>query len=213
MLYITLCLLELTLYNLQQTARGTMAFQEKKSLVFITTVILIFGYFWLNVFSKHPAASVSAESLLQFWGSAFLRWMGIQITANIVAHIIFSIINTIITKEHGIPKCVTATIDVEGEHSHIIGVLRDGFPVYGNRGDNGITVKNADLDECSGHVGATPEFPEGLYHYHLTDDEAPYSIDCYKGNVDASTGDSEGGPGGPDAGDHLTFQKLLQNSR
>jgi YHYH protein len=77
--------------------------------------------------------------------------------------------------------------------------LHDGFLVYGNKGDNGVPVTNADLDECSGHVGATPEFPEGIYHYHLTDDEAPYSIDCYKGNVDASTGDTEGGegPGGP----------------
>jgi YHYH protein len=96
---------------------------------------------------------------------------------------------------HGIPKCITATIDVEGEHSHIIGVLRDGFPVYGNKGDNGVAVTNADLDECSGHVGATPEFPEGIYHYHLTDDEAPYSVDCYKGTVDASTGGTEGGGG------------------
>jgi hypothetical protein len=76
-----------------------MTFQEKKSLVYIATVIIIFGYFWFNVFSQHPEAGVSAEALLQFWGSAFLRWVGIQIAANIVAHIIFSIINTIITKE------------------------------------------------------------------------------------------------------------------
>ncbi len=76
-----------------------MTFQEKKSLVYITTAIVIFIYFWLKVFSQHPDADVSAEVLLRFWGSAFLRWMGTQIVANIVTHILFSIINNIVTKE------------------------------------------------------------------------------------------------------------------
>jgi hypothetical protein len=99
---------------------------------------------------------------------------------------------------HGIPKCITAKIDVAGEHSRVIGVLRDGFLVYGNNGDKGVPVTNADLDKCSGHEGPTPEFPNGIYHYHLTDDKAPYSIDCYKGTVDASTGGQQGpGGGGP----------------
>ena len=101
---------------------------------------------------------------------------------------------------HGIPTCVAATVDVAGEHSHILGVLRDGFPVYGDKGEKGVTLTNADLDECSGHVGATPEFPDGIYHYHLTADKAPYSVDCYKGSVDAASGDSAGGPGGPPPG-------------
>jgi hypothetical protein len=90
---------------------------------------------------------------------------------------------------HGIPTCVAETIDVEGEHSHIVGVLRDGYPVYGNQGENGVLVTNADLDECGGHLGPTPEFPDGVYHYHLTADEAPYSLDCYKGVVGSSTGE------------------------
>lgn len=63
----------------------------------------------------------------------------------------------------------------------MIGVLEDGFPVNGNLGLAGAIVTNEDLDECSGHVEATPEFPEGIYHYHLTADEAPCMIDCYHG--------------------------------
>uniref|UniRef100_A0A540VJD1 YHYH protein n=1 Tax=Litorilinea aerophila TaxID=1204385 RepID=A0A540VJD1_9CHLR len=101
---------------------------------------------------------------------------------------------------HGVPKCITAEIDVAGEHSHMLGVLRDGFPVYGPQGEDGVPMTNADLDACSGHFGATPEFPEGIYHYHLTEDEAPYSVDCYKGVVDASTGDTGGPAGGPGQG-------------
>lgn len=100
---------------------------------------------------------------------------------------------------HGIPVCLTAQIDVDGEHSYMIGVLQDGFPVYSNQGENGEIMVNADLDECGGHFGVTPEFPEGIYHYHLTADEAPYTIDCYHGEVEvASMG--RGGGGGPDLG-------------
>lgn len=96
---------------------------------------------------------------------------------------------------HGVPYCITDVVDVAGEHSTIIGVLLDGYPVYGNKDVDGAEVTNADLDECSGHVGVTPEFPEGIYHYHLTDDAAPYTIDCYHGEVAASSADA-GGPGG-----------------
>lgn len=104
---------------------------------------------------------------------------------------------------HGIPKCITDDIDVPGEHSSILGFLQDGFPVYANQGEGGVLVTNEDLDECSGHEGATPEFPSGIYHYHLTADEAPYSIDCYRGvvSIDAAAGDMGGPPdGGPPGG-------------
>ena len=98
---------------------------------------------------------------------------------------------------HGIPVCITDTLDAGDAHSVMIGVLGDGFPVYGNHGEGGAIVTNADLDDCSGHFGATPEFPEGIYHYHLTADEAPYMIDCYSGEVEAAAQMGPGG-GGPD---------------
>lgn len=85
---------------------------------------------------------------------------------------------------HGIPTCISDTLDTEGEHSYMIGVLQDGFPVYADKGEDGATMTNADLDECGGHFGVTPEFPDGIYHYHLTADEAPYSLDCYHGEVE-----------------------------
>ena len=66
----------------------------------------------------------------------------------------------------------------------MIGVLQDGFPAYANQGEDGAIMTNEDLDECGGHFGPTPEFPDGIYHYHLTADEAPYSIDCYHGEIE-----------------------------
>ncbi len=36
-----------------------------------------------------------------------------------------------------------------------------------------------DLDECNGHRAATPEFPDGIYHYHVQN-QFPYIGRCYK---------------------------------
>lgn len=49
-------------------------------------------------------------------------------------------------------------------------------------------LTNADFDECGGHVGVTPEFPDGIFHYHLTANEAPYSVDCYHGEAEIAAG-------------------------
>lgn len=56
--------------------------------------------------------------------------------------------------------------------SVFLGVLLDGFPVYGPI-ENGKAVTNADLDNLHGHSHATTEFPNGIYHYHITDTD-PY---------------------------------------
>jgi hypothetical protein len=101
---------------------------------------------------------------------------------------------------HASPPCVTDTLDASGSHSVMIGVLLDIFPIHGPQSDGGVIVTNADLDECLGHVGATPEFSEGIYHTHLTTQHAPYSVDCYHGEVDASLSMMQGRPdrGPPD---------------
>ncbi len=54
----------------------------------------------------------------------------------------------------------------------LLGWLLDGFPVYGPMED-GSRVTNTDLDDYHGHSHATPDHPEGIYHYHITDAD-PY---------------------------------------
>lgn len=66
------------------------------------------------------------------------------------------------------PLYLTDTLGTDA----LIGVLLDGYPVYGPV-ENGVTLTNSDLDEYHGHTGPTKEFPDGIYHYHVTDD-APY---------------------------------------
>ncbi|WP_298236691.1 YHYH protein [uncultured Algibacter sp.] len=53
-----------------------------------------------------------------------------------------------------------------------LGLLADGFPVYGPI-ENGVTITNSDLDAYHGHTSVTPDFPEGIYHYHITGED-PY---------------------------------------
>ena len=48
-----------------------------------------------------------------------------------------------------------------------LGLLSDGFPVYGPL-EGGKTISNADLDAYHGHISITSDFPEGIYHYHIT---------------------------------------------
>ncbi len=84
---------------------------------------------------------------------------------------------------HGVPTCTTDAVDVEWQHSSMIGVLIDGFPVYGSNDVGGVPVAPDVLDACSGHFGPTPEFPEGIYHYHLLDDVSFDPIPCLRGEL------------------------------
>ncbi|MCB0279193.1 MAG: YHYH protein [Calditrichaeota bacterium] len=54
----------------------------------------------------------------------------------------------------------------------LVGFLLDGFPVYGPM-ENGNPVSNNDLDVYHGHSHATADYPDAIYHYHITD-AAPY---------------------------------------
>jgi hypothetical protein len=80
-------------------------------------------------------------------------------------------------------------------------------------GSNGIQdyqyIKDSGhLDACNGVLSATPEFPDGVYHYHSTmpvevDGEMttnhafPYFINCYAGIAVASNMEGGGGMQGP----------------
>ena len=57
---------------------------------------------------------------------------------------------------------------------------------------------SGDLDECNGVVSATPEYPQGIYHYVLTE-EFPFVPRIYRGTPDKSFS-THGGPGGGPGG-------------
>lgn len=52
------------------------------------------------------------------------------------------------------------------DDNNLIGFLRDGYPIYARKDSDG--TYPSDLDSNGGHVKATLEFPEGIYHYHAS---------------------------------------------
>jgi YHYH protein len=61
---------------------------------------------------------------------------------------------------------------VKATKSTLLGFLLDGFPVYGPE-ENNATVTNAMLDAYHGHTAVTADYPNGIYHYHITNTD-PY---------------------------------------
>jgi hypothetical protein len=49
----------------------------------------------------------------------------------------------------------------------LVGFLLDGFPVYGPE-ESGKILTDDDLDAYHGHFGPTADYPQGIYHYHVT---------------------------------------------
>ena len=56
------------------------------------------------------------------------------------------------------------------------------FPLGTFTQDYEYVAGSGDLDECNGRTGVTPEFPQGIYHYYVTD-AFPYIQRCVKGSV------------------------------
>jgi hypothetical protein len=76
---------------------------------------------------------------------------------------------------HFEPLAITSS-----SRSRLIGVLLDGFPVYGPIDSDGSTPTN--LDGCNGHTSVTADFSAGIYHYHTTSG-VPYISGCFKGTA------------------------------
>jgi hypothetical protein len=56
------------------------------------------------------------------------------------------------------------------------------FPMGTFTADYEYVAGSGDLDECNGRVGVTPEYPQGTYHYYITD-TFPYIQRCLKGTL------------------------------
>jgi len=82
---------------------------------------------------------------------------------------------------HDLSRCLAQT-DTPGRHSPLVGYIADGFGIYGNLGEQGKPLTNADLDACHGHTHELTVNGVRVtqYHYHATR-EYPYTIGCYAG--------------------------------
>ena len=83
---------------------------------------------------------------------------------------------------HSPSTCMHDAAETQSQHSDLLGYALDGYGVFGQFGDGGRRLTNADLDACHGHTHAIPWDGQSreLYHYHMTR-EYPYSIGCFHG--------------------------------
>lgn len=102
---------------------------------------------------------------------------------------------------HNWSPCLVDASGQAGRHSDLAGFARDGFGIFGPRGDGGRVLTNADLDRCHGHTHEVAWNGQlvAMYHYHFTA-EYPYSIGCFRGvpvsPAAAVMGDAKQGPPG-----------------
>ena len=73
--------------------------KEKQILVSLISYILILGFYSLYVYNKYVTVNPDIINDFKFWGKAFLFMIPVIIVAEIVIHIVFAIINKIVTNE------------------------------------------------------------------------------------------------------------------
>lgn len=76
-----------------------MSLQEKKALVNILSSILITGAYAYYIFIMNAHENAAQVNDLKFWARFILVLIPVSIVAKIAVHIIFTIANTIITRE------------------------------------------------------------------------------------------------------------------
>jgi len=73
--------------------------KERQILLSIVSTIVIFGFYSLYVYRNYIAGNPEILDDFTFWGRAFLVLIPITIIVNIPIHIVFAIVNRIVTNE------------------------------------------------------------------------------------------------------------------
>lgn len=73
--------------------------KEKQILVSSISMLLIFAIYSLVVYNKYIAHNFEILNDFKFWGKTFLILIPVTIIAEIIIHIVFAIVNKIVTNE------------------------------------------------------------------------------------------------------------------
>ncbi|TVQ18312.1 MAG: hypothetical protein EA361_01525 [Bacteroidetes bacterium] len=76
-----------------------MSYQEKQSILSLVNTILILGFYSFYIYSKYIAGNPEIIYDMRFLGKAFVILIPFTIVVQIVMHILFVIVNKIVTKE------------------------------------------------------------------------------------------------------------------
>jgi Na+/H+ antiporter NhaD/arsenite permease-like protein len=73
--------------------------KERQIVVTLISTVLVIGLYVLYVYQKQVAGNIEILNDFRFWGKSFLWLIPVSIVALIVIHIIYAIINRMVTKE------------------------------------------------------------------------------------------------------------------
>lgn len=73
--------------------------REKEIIVTTISSILILGFYSLYVYNRYIVGNPEVINDFKFWGKAFMILIPVTIVAQIIIHIVFAIINKIVTNE------------------------------------------------------------------------------------------------------------------
>lgn len=76
-----------------------MGQQEKQSIVSMIGSVLVIGFYSMYIYRNYLSADLELLNDFQFWGRSFLYLIPIGIVVQIVIHIVFAIVNRIVTGE------------------------------------------------------------------------------------------------------------------
>jgi uncharacterized membrane protein len=76
-----------------------MSFQERRAIVSLISSIGITALYSSYMIQRYPDASAYSAEVFHFWGAFFLILIPVTIVAKIIIYIVFSIFNTIATRE------------------------------------------------------------------------------------------------------------------
>lgn len=102
-----------------------MDYHERKSIVSITSTILVLGIYYWSVFANYSELVMSTEEELRFWGKAILIAIPVSIVSKIIVMIIFAVGNYMVTKEK------TAYFEDERDKLIELKSTRNAFFIFG----------------------------------------------------------------------------------
>lgn len=73
--------------------------KEKQIIVTLVSSVLIMGLYSLYVYYHYISGNPSIINDFKFWGKAFLILIPVSVTAQIIIHIVFAIMNKIVTNK------------------------------------------------------------------------------------------------------------------
>lgn len=86
-------------YELFDKTFRYMSYQEKRSLMYLISTLLIIVVYCIYVFQLNPDKSLNETTDFKFYGITILLIAPAMIVVNIIAHIVFNIINVIATNK------------------------------------------------------------------------------------------------------------------